>query len=216
MRKKILLILGLAVIAVSFFLFRESFTRENLETFLGGIGPWGPVVFILIYLVAPALFLPGAPLTIASGVLFGPLWGTVYTIIGATGGATIAFMISRYFGGEWVEKTLSGRLKTIRDGVDREGWKFLAFTRLVPLFPFNLLNYAFGLTRIPLLQYVVVSAVSMLPGAAVYAYLGHAGREAASGGANAVFKVLTAIGLLILISTIPGLVRKMKAANDSR
>lgn len=211
MRKKILLILALAAIAATFLFFRESFTRANLEAFLGGIGPWGPAVFILIYLVAPALLLPGSPLTIASGVLFGPAWGTVYSIVGATGGATIAFIVGRYFGREWVEKKASGRLKAIKDGVEEEGWKFLAFTRLVPVFPFNLLNYAFGLTRLSLLQYAVVSFICMLPGTAVYTYLGYAGREAATGGAGAVIKALIALGLLILISMAPRLVKKMRS-----
>lgn len=210
MQKKVLLVIALLAVAAVFFTFRESFTRENLEAFLSGVGPWGPAVFILIYLIAPALFLPGSPLTIASGVLFGPIWGTVYSIVGATGGAAIAFIIGRYFGREWVEKKASGRLKTIKDGVDEEGWKFLAFTRLVPLFPFNLLNYAFGLTRIPLGQYVIVSFICMLPASAVYTYLGYAGREAATGGSNVILKVLIALGLLILVSMIPRLARKHK------
>lgn len=216
MRKKIMLIIALLAVASAFLLFRESFTRENLEAFISGTGPWGPAVFILIYLVAPALFLPGSPLTIASGVLFGPVWGTVYSIVGATGGATIAFIIGRYFGREWVERKASGRLKAIKDGVEEEGWRFLAFTRLVPLFPFNLLNYVFGLTRIPLPHYVIVSFICMLPATAVYAYLGYAGREAATGGANVAMKVLIALGLLIFFSMIPRLVKRMKGTDSPR
>lgn len=214
-KKKIALIVILSAIAVVFFTLRESFTRENLQTFLGQVGPWGPAVFILIYLVAPAFFLPGSPLTIAAGVLFGPVWGTLYSIVGATGGATIAFLIGRYFGREWVERKASGTFKAIKDGVEEEGWRFLAFTRLVPLFPFNLLNYAFGLTRIPLAHYAIVSFICMLPATAVYAYLGYAGREAATGGRNVVLKVLIAIGLLILMSMIPRLVKKTRGSGAS-
>lgn len=216
MHKKVLLIVALLAVAAVFFAFRESLTRENLEISLRQVGPWGPAVFILIYLVAPTLLIPATFLTVGAGVLFGPVWGTVYSIVGATGGATIAFLVSRYFGRDWVERRVSGRLKSVKEGVEEEGWKFLAFTRLVPIFPFIFLNYAFGLTRIPLVHFIVVSFISMLPATAVYVYLGYAGREAAAGEGDAVTKVLIAVGLLILISLIPKLVKKVKGAGASR
>lgn len=210
MRKKMLLMIALTAIAVAFLFFREDFTGENLEAILQETGPWGPAVFILAYLIAPALLVPATLLTVGAGVFFGPLWGTVYSIVGATGGATIAFLASRYFGRDWVEKKVSGKLKSIKEGVEEEGWKFLAFTRLVPIFPFILLNYAFGLTRIPLGQYVLVSFICMLPATVVYVYLGYAGREAATGGGNIIMKASVALGLLLLLSVAPRLMRKLK------
>ncbi len=144
-------------------------TEESLKEWIEGYGLWGPVVYILVYSIAPALMAPGLPLTVVGGILFGPLWGVVYTAIGATTGATVAFLIARYLGREWVAEKIRGtRLEALDREVERRGWKVVAFTRLIPLFPFNLLNYAFGLTGIGLFTYVVASFVFMLPGIVAY------------------------------------------------
>src|ERR1700688_3066746 len=99
------------------------------------------------------------------------------------------------------------RLARLIRGVEEEGWRFVAFVRLVPLFPFNLVNYAFGLTRIRLREYVLASFVCMAPGALAYTYLGYAGREAASGQAGAVRKGLFALTLLTAVALLPRLAR---------
>jgi uncharacterized membrane protein YdjX (TVP38/TMEM64 family) len=211
LRLLVLAVLVLAIVAAAVGL-REHITIDNIERTVRSLGPWGPVAFIAIYLVAPALFLPGAPLTIAAGVLFGPIWGTVYTICGATGGATIAFLVARYLGREWVERRTSGSVARIKAGVEDEGWKFVAFTRLVPIFPFNVLNYAFGLTNIGLLPYAVASFVFMLPATAAYVYLGYAGREAAGGGRDVVSKALIALALLAVVAMIPTVLKRVRAA----
>jgi hypothetical protein len=95
-------------------------------------------------------------------------------------------------------------------GVEDEGWHFVAFVRLVPLFPFNLVNYAFGLTRIRLRDYVIASFVCMAPGALAYTYLGYAGREAASGQTGAINKALLALMLLAAVAFLPRLIRRFK------
>ena len=205
----VLLALVAAVIAAGIEL-RHYLTVDNIQRFVGSLGPWGPLVFIAIYVIAPALFLPGAPLTIAAGVLFGPVWGTVYTIIGATAGATVAFLVARYLGREWVERRTSGVIARIKTGVEAEGWKFVAFTRLVPIFPFNVLNYAFGLTNIGLVPYAVASFICMIPGGAAYVYLGYAGREAAGGGQGVITKALTALALLAVVAIIPTVLKRMR------
>lgn len=206
------LVLAIVLAAVGL---REHVTSDNIERAVRSLGPWGPLVFMAIYLVAPALFLPGAPLTIAAGVLFGPIWGTVYTICGATGGATVAFLVARYLGRDWVERRTSGSVARIKAGVESEGWKFVAFTRLVPLFPFNVLNYAFGLTNIGLVPYITASFVFMLPGAAAYVYLGYAGREAAGGGRDVVSKALIALALLAVVAMIPTVLKRVRAARGA-
>ena len=101
------------------------------------------------------------------------------------------------------------------EGVEAEGWRFVVFVRLVPLFPFNLLNYALGLTRIRLVEYVLASAIGMLPGAFAYTYLGYAGREAAAHGAGAIRNIALAIGLLAAIALLPRLVRRFRRSNSS-
>lgn len=138
--------------------------QEELKVLIRSQGALAPLMYMLFYTVAPALFLPGLPITIVGGILFGPFWGVVYTITSATAGACVAFLISRYIARGWIERKLtSPRWRRLDEGVEKHGWKIVAFTRLIPLFPFNLLNYAFGLTKIPFLHYAVATFVCMLP-----------------------------------------------------
>jgi len=160
--------------------------------------------------VGTVFFLPGSVLTLAGGALFGPVWGTVYNLTGATVGATLAFLVARYLASNWVEHKTGGRLKQLKEGVEGEGWRFVAFVRLVPLFPFNLLNYALGLTRIKLSHYIIASYVCMLPGAIAYTYLGYAGREAVAGGSGVVQKALLALALLAMVAFLPRLIGRLR------
>lgn len=194
------------------FLNRERFAPEEIEAWVTRLGSWGPAAFVGVYLIAPALFLPGSVLTLAGGALFGVVSGALLSLVGATGGATLALLIARYLAADWVERRVSGHLQEIKVGVEREGWRFVAFVRLVPIFPFNLLNYALGLTRIPVATFAVTSFVTMAPGAAVYAYLGYVGRQAASGGSNLLQKGLLAVGFFAALSLLPSLVRRWKPA----
>jgi uncharacterized membrane protein YdjX (TVP38/TMEM64 family) len=164
------------------------------------------IAFILLYALATVFFLPGSMLTLAGGSLFGPVLGTFVNLTGATLGATIAFLISRYLASDWVEEKSGGRLKRLKEGVESEGWRFVAFVRLVPIFPFNLLNYALGLTRIRLLHYVIASYLCMLPGAIAYTYLGYAGREAVAGGEGLIQKGLLALALLAAVAFLPRMI----------
>jgi uncharacterized membrane protein YdjX (TVP38/TMEM64 family) len=186
---------------------RDQLTAETVSVWVKQTGIWGPVVFIAVYTIAPALFLPGSVLTLAGGALFGPFAGALFSLMGATIGATVAFLIARYVAADWVERRVSGRLRDIKAGVEREGWRFVAFVRLVPLFPFNLLNYALGLTRLSVQTFAVTSFIAMAPGALAYAYLGDAGREAVSGGPDLVRKGLLALALLAAVTLLPSLIR---------
>jgi F0F1-type ATP synthase membrane subunit c/vacuolar-type H+-ATPase subunit K len=105
---------------------------------------------------------------------------------------------------------VSGRLREIKEGVEREGWRFVAFVRLVPLFPFNLLNYALGLTRLSVQTFALTSFITMVPGALAYAYLGDAGREAVSGGPDLVRKGLLALALVATVALLPSLLRRWR------
>lgn len=189
--------------------FRGELDATSLEHWMQGAGPAAPFIFIAIYALGCVLFLPGSVLTLAGGALFGPVLGTLYSLTGATAGAVLAFLTARYLASEWVERKAGGRLKQIMDGVESEGWRFVAFVRLVPLFPFNLLNYALGLTRIKLSHYVVASYFCMFPGALAYTYLGYAGREALKGAEGIIQKGLLALGLLAFVVFIPRFVRRM-------
>jgi uncharacterized membrane protein YdjX (TVP38/TMEM64 family) len=189
---------------------RDQLTAEAVTAWVERSGMWGPALFIGIYTVAPALFLPGSVLTLAGGALFGPFSGALFSLTGATLGATVAFLIARYLAADWVEHRVSGKLQDIKEGVERESWRFVAFVRLVPLFPFNLLNYALGLTRLSVQTFAVTSFITMTPGAFAYAYLGDAGREAVSGGSGLVRKGLLALALLAAVALLPSLIRRWR------
>jgi uncharacterized membrane protein YdjX (TVP38/TMEM64 family) len=191
-------------------LHREVLGASALEQELGRFGAWAPIMFVLLYALATVLFVPGSVLTLAGGALFGPIWGTLLNLIGATLGATIAFLIARYVASDLVAARSGEQLGRMMRGVEEEGWRFVAFVRLVPLFPFNLMNYAFGLTRICLREYVLASFVCMAPGALAYTYLGYAGREAASGQTGAIRKAVVALALLAAVAFLPGLVRRIR------
>lgn len=186
--------------------YREHFDAEALSLWIDQAGSAGPLLFMLIYAVATVLFLPGSVLTLAGGALFGPVLGTIYNLTGATLGATLAFLIARYLASDWVRRKSGDRANRLMEGVEKEGWRFVAFVRLVPLFPFNLLNYALGLTPIRLAHFLLASYLFMLPGAVAYTYLGYAGREAVAGGEGLIQKGLLALGLLAMVAFLPRIV----------
>lgn len=149
-----------------------------------GLGVWGPAVFILGYTTATVAFIPGSLLTLTAGAVFGIAWGTVYVLIGATLGSAAAFLVSRYFARGAIEQRVADhpRFGAIDRAVGAEGFKIVLLLRLSPVFPFNLLNYALGLTKVRFADYVLAS-IGMLPGSLLYTYYGKlAGDVAALAG----------------------------------
>lgn len=212
-RVAVLIVLA-AGIALAF-TYRDRLDVVALEAWVADAGAAAPLVFIGLYALATVLFLPGSVLTLAGGALFGPVWGALYNLCAATLGAVLAFLVARYLASNWVQARVEagagGRVARLVKGVEAEGWRFVAFTRLVPLFPFNLLNYALGLTRIPLLQYTLATFVFMLPGAVAYTYLGYVGREAIAGGEGLIRNGLIALALLAVVAFLPRLVSRLRA-----
>ncbi|HVT59314.1 MAG TPA: TVP38/TMEM64 family protein [Thermoanaerobaculia bacterium] len=181
---RLLLYLVIAVAVVAALIKGGSSLAGPLRQFAGwvqGLGFWGPVVFIAGYAVATVAFAPGALLTLAAGALFGLAAGTAYTLIGATLGASLAFLVARYLARRVIERKIAGnqRFAAIDRAVGKEGFKIVALLRLAPLFPFNLLNYALGLTQVPFLSYFAAS-IAMLPGTLLYVYFGSAAKDLAS------------------------------------
>jgi len=191
---------------------RELLDLAGLEAALRGLGGWAPAAFVAAFAAATVAFVPGGLFGLAGGALFGPLWGTLWNLAGATLGATLAFLAARYIASDWVARRAGGRVKQLVAGVEAEGWRFVALVRLVPLFPFNLLNYALGLTRIRLRDYVLATAACMLPGTAAYTWLGYAGREAAAGRGEALQYGLLGLGLLAAVVLLPRLLRRLRGA----
>jgi len=213
---RLLLLLGVAGAIAWAALNRDRFDLDSLDAWLSVLGFWAPLAYLGLYAAGTVIFLPGALFALAGGALFGPIWGTVLNLAGATIGASLAFLIARYIAGGWVERRAGGRVKCLVEGVEAEGWRFVAFVRLVPLFPFNLTNYALGLTRIGFVPYVVTSLICMAPGAVAYTWLGHAGREALAGDASAIRYGLLALGLLAAIAFLPRLVRRLRGGTTIR
>jgi uncharacterized membrane protein YdjX (TVP38/TMEM64 family)/rhodanese-related sulfurtransferase len=207
---RILLVLGLLTGIVFAIVYRDQFDATALEAWINDAGVLAPIVFMLIYALVTVLFLPGSVITLVGGALFGPVLGTAYNLTGATLGAMLAFLISRYLASDWIADKAGGRVKQLINGVEGEGWRFVAFVRLVPLFPFNLLNYALGLTKIRFLHYMVATYVFMLPGAIAYTYLGYAGREAIGGGEGLIQKILIALALLAVVAFLPRIIGNIR------
>ncbi|MFM7365037.1 MAG: TVP38/TMEM64 family protein [Cuspidothrix sp.] len=132
-----------------------------------------PITFIFIYNLGTLLFIPGSLLTLQGGYLFGLLWGSIYVLIAALSGAILSFLIGRYLSRNWVYKQLEKypKFKLIDQAVAKEGWKIVLLTRLSPIFPFNLLNYGFGVTQISIRDYILGS-LGILPGTIMYVYVG--------------------------------------------
>lgn len=130
------LALLVAIAAIVLAIHRDRIDPAPIESTIAGLGSWVPISHILVFVVATVLFVPGAILGLVGGVLFGPLWGTVFNLVGATLGATASFLVARYIASDWVRRKVGVRLQRLIAGVEEEGWRFVAFTRLVPLFPY--------------------------------------------------------------------------------
>ncbi|MEH2368860.1 TVP38/TMEM64 family protein [Nostoc sp.] len=150
----------------------QAILREALQ-WIDGLGTVGAIAFIALYIIATVAFFPGSILTLGAGVIFGAVWGSLYVFIGATLGATAAFLVGRYLARGWVAGKIADNKKfaAIDEAVGKEGLKIVLLTRLSPIFPFNLLNYAFGITGVSLQDYFIGS-LGMIPGTIMYVYIG--------------------------------------------
>ena len=165
------IVLGLLLAAHAFNV-RQAF-RDALA-WIAAAGPAGPLIFFGIYVTACVFMLPASILTLGAGALFGIVNGTLLVSLSSTIGATAAFLVGRYLARGMVTRRVAGNptFAALDEAVAGEGWKIVGLTRLSPVFPFNLLNYAFGLTRVSLRDYVLASWIGMLPGTVLYVYLG--------------------------------------------
>ncbi len=165
--------LALGLIGLLYFFDVRGLLRETLAQ-VARLGAWAPLIFVLVYVLAAVLFVPGSALTLGAGALFGVVRGSIYVSIASTLAAGVAFLLGRYVARDWVAKKIQGNATF--DSIDRaladEGWKIVLLTRLSPVFPFTLLNYAFGLTRVGFREYILWSWIGMMPGTVLYVYLG--------------------------------------------
>ena len=214
--RKILITVGIVAavyLVLRYYGVTDDIRLENvpkIKTWVAGFGRIAPLVYIGLYLVSTVFFLPGSPVTVLAGFVFGPLWGVFYASVASIISVSVAFLIARYVARDLVEGWVKGnaQFRKIDEQVEEQGWRILMFTRLVPIFPFNLQNYAYGLTSIRFSTYVLVSAIFMLPGTAVFVQLGGAFVR----GEGNIWKTLLYLGiagvLMLLLSLIPRLLQK--------
>lgn len=191
----------------------------ELTAYVQSLGTWAPLVFILVYLLATVAFVPGSLLTLAAGAMFGLLRGTLYVMLGATLGASAAFLVARYLARKTVARrlTASPRFAALDTALGREGRRIVLLLRLSPLFPFNLLNYLLGVTKVSFLDFFIAS-IGMLPGSLLYVYYGRvAGDVAALAGGVApprgpAYYALLAIGLAATVTVTAVVTRAARRA----
>ncbi|MBN3895871.1 MAG: TVP38/TMEM64 family protein [Nostoc sp. NOS(2021)] len=186
--------------------FNPQAILRNALQWIDSLGTLGAIAFIALYIIATVAFFPGSILTLGAGVIFGTVWGSLYVFIGATLGATAAFLVGRYLARGWVASKIADNKKfaAIDQAVGKEGLKIVLLTRLSPIFPFNLLNYAFGITGVSLKDYFIGS-VGMIPGTIMYVYIGSLAGNLAMIGTEAQPTTPTlqwAIRILGLIATV--------------
>ncbi len=204
--------LGLVALAALVALGRSAGAYvPQFAEWVNGLGFWGPAIFVIGYAAAVVAFVPGSILTLAAGAIFGVVKGTIYVFVAATLGSSLAFLVSRYLARSAIERRLEGneRFAAIDGAVGKEGRKIVFLLRLSPVFPFNLLNYGLGLTRVSFADYVT-AAVGMLPGTLLYVYYGALAGEVAAlaGGADvekgAGYYAVLGLGLVatVVVTTI--------------
>ena len=179
------------------------------------LGLIGVIIFIIAYALATVLFLPGWIFTVSAGLIYGIIGGTFVALCGAVIGATLAFLVGRYSLRENIEEITekNPRFAAIDEAIGKNGWKIVGLLRLSPLIPFNLSNYFYGITSISFGAYVLVSAVGMIPGTLLYAYLGAIGQAGISGRPSLHNKwqfVLLMVGLIapIAVTILVGRIAK--------
>lgn len=212
LRRIVLAAVLLALILVVYSL-KDQLDVTELKDWVDQAGLAGPPVYLLMVALGTVLMLPGSLLAMAGGGLFGPVWGSVYGLAGATLGSVLAFLLTRYLVADWVRAKVGDRGRRIIRGVEAEGWRFVAFMRIAPFVPFILQNYLFGLTRVRLSHYAIATFVFLAPGVSAFAYLGYVGREAMAGGEGLIFKILLALTLLAALAYLPDLVGRLRQRN---
>jgi len=194
-----ILLIAAVIFLSSYFNLHNFFQVEKIRILIDSYGMYAPIIYIVLYGLASLFFLPGSILTITAGILFGTLYGAIYAVIGASVGATVSFLVSRYFARAYIEdltKTKLKKLKTYDEKLEKHGFSTILFLRLVPIFPFNGLNFGLGITGVKLKDYFFATLIGIIPGTVAYVYFGDS---------LAMFdpiNILIAVSLLILLGLI--------------
>jgi len=185
----------------------DYLTKEAIESFITSLGLYAPLGYIIIYILGTIFFLPGTPITILGGLLFGSIPGTIYTVIGASIGSMIAFVIARKLGREFIDKILKGKFKKLEEydkKLEENGFLTIIFFRLIPLFPFNGLNFALGITKVKFRDFALATALGIIPGSFILVNIGANATDL--GGP----KFYVFIAMFIILAGLPTIYKKIK------
>jgi uncharacterized membrane protein YdjX (TVP38/TMEM64 family) len=212
----ILLVIAAGIVAARALGLGEVIRLENvarLKQWIEGYGALAPAIYVAGYILATVFFVPGLPITVLGGVAFGPAWGTLYVWIGATIGLGLAFLVARYAVRSTVERWVrtSPRIARMDGQVAEHGWRIVMLTRVVPIFPFNLQNYAYGITRIGFWPYLITSSICILPATVALTFAGGALSEGRGDVKRTLGYLAIAGVLLVLISLIPRWIQRRSA-----
>lgn len=206
------LLIGIALVAGIWWLVKcqcvnpKSLTPAALRDFIQSFGSFAVLVYILAYALNTISILPPiAALSLTAGLAFGALWGALYLMAGAIIGTSATFMISRYFGRSLIEKILKGKIKDLDEKLANNGFMTILFFRVIPLVPYEALNYAGGLSRIKFKDYFLATFLGLIPGVIVSAFFGGSLGEIKSFKDIFAPKFLMAIGLMIGIIAVPAI-----------
>ena len=186
----------------------SDFTPTKVKNFILNFGIWAPIVFIAIYTLRGAiLVIPVGVMSLAGGLTFGKWWGTVYILIGATLGASLSFVIARYFGRKFIESfewLHKGKIKSFDEGIEKNGFRMMIFMRLIPLFQYDAVNFGGGLSKMKFRDFFLASLIGMAPGGFINAMLGSSLENIIS------VQFFAALGIFILLMFVPGIYKVIK------
>lgn len=207
--------LGLVILAVfaSWFLFPVNEWLRSFNEWIKSLGAVGVVIFAVVYILATVMLAPGSPFTIAAGLAYGA-WGFPLVLVAATTGAGLVFLVARYLVRDRVNKASKDRpkVKAVEKAVTADGWKIVMLLRLSPVVPFNLQNYFFGVTEIPFWHYVAATFLGIIPGTALYVYLGAIGQAVSGGDSSGTLTwVFFGVGIVATIIVTVMVSKKVKA-----
>lgn len=205
----LLIMVAVAMITIASQIPVGDLELEPLERWLHSYGVWFGLAFILCAALLMTLPIPSTIWVLIGGGLFGPWLGTVLNLLAMTASATLAFLLGRYWARAWIQRQSSRQLACLLRGVEQEEWRFVAMTRLIPIFPFAPTNFALGVTGLRLHRYVITTGIALIPNTLGYTWLGYATRQALAGAEQFVQWLMGGIALLAVIVFLPRLLRRM-------
>ncbi|MBS0001649.1 MAG: TVP38/TMEM64 family protein [Thioalkalivibrio sp.] len=187
----------------------EEIDFVAVEARFQGFGAWAYLLFAAAFVMLALLPIPMTLWILLGGSLFGPWGGTVLSLVSATLSAVLAFLIGRHLARDYMRSHAGPRVRRVMRGVEAEGWRFVAMTRLIPVFPFAPTNFALGLTGIRVSTYAWTTGITLIPNLVAYTWLGHATRQSLAGAENLIQILLIALALIALLLFLPGFVRRL-------